>query len=78
MFFANARLFRRSELWPEEIADGNARLRYVSVHQHPAYPGTGSHARGNTFNFPLIVESSHSHQVATLRNAWDCALDFAL
>ena len=60
----------------EDICAGNAQLRYVSVHEHPAYPGTGSHTRGNIFNFPLVVESSHSHQVATLRNAWDCALEF--
>ncbi|MEA3187575.1 MAG: hypothetical protein QOD99_1405 [Chthoniobacter sp.] len=60
----------------EEICDGNAQLRYVSVHQHPTYPGTGSHTRGNIFNFPLIVESSRSHQAATLRNAWDCARKF--
>ena len=61
----------------EEICEGNAQLRYVSAHQHPAYPGTGSHTRGNIFNFPLPVESSRSHQVAVLRNSWECALEFA-
>ena len=60
----------------EDICAGNAQLRYVSVHEHPAYPGTGSHTRGNIFNFPLIAETSRSYQVATLRNSWECALSF--
>ena len=60
----------------EEICEGNAQLRYVSAHQHPAYPGTGSHSRGNIFNFPLPVESSAAHQAAVLRQSWDCAREF--
>ncbi len=60
----------------EEICAGNVHPRYVSVHEHPAYPGTGSHTRGNVFNFPVIAESSYSHQAAMLRNSWDCALEF--
>jgi acetoin utilization deacetylase AcuC-like enzyme len=46
------------------------------VHQHPAYPGTGSHSRGNSFNFPISAESPRSRQVATFRHTWECALEF--
>jgi acetoin utilization deacetylase AcuC-like enzyme len=60
----------------EEICEGNPKLRYVSVHQHPAYPGTGSHARGNIFNFPLSAELSRQDQLSVLRSSWDCALEF--
>jgi len=60
----------------EEICEGDARIRYVSAHQHPAYPGTSSILRGNSFNFPISVTSPASHQVAVLRNSWECALEF--
>lgn len=60
----------------EEIFAGDARVRYVSAHQHPAYPGTGSISRENIFNFPIPVTASASHQVATLGDSWSCALEF--
>lgn len=59
-----------------EICEGDTRIRYVSAHQHPAYPGTGSISRENIFNFPIPVASPASQQVATLRNSWSCALEF--
>ncbi|HEX8311092.1 MAG TPA: histone deacetylase [Chthoniobacteraceae bacterium] len=61
----------------EAICAGNDQVRYVSFHEHPAYPGTGSHSRGNCFNFPISAESPRSRQVATLRHTWGCVLEFA-
>ncbi len=60
----------------EAICAGNDLLRYVSMHEHPAYPGTGSHSRANCLNFPVSAESPRSRQVATLRATWDCVLEF--
>ncbi len=60
----------------EAICEGHAQLRYVSVHEHPAYPGTGTQTRGNSFNFPLSAESDHAWQSAVLRQSWECALEF--
>lgn len=60
----------------EDLCEGDARLRYVSVHEHPAYPGTGSVSRGNIRNFPLFAASPRSHQAAVFRDSWECAIAF--
>jgi acetoin utilization deacetylase AcuC-like enzyme len=60
----------------EAISEGHAPIRYVSAHEHPAYPGTGSVSRGNIFNFPISPHSPHSQQLAILQNSWSCVLDF--
>ncbi len=40
----------------EAILEGLAGALYVSVHQHPCYPGTGTISRGNALNFPVSPE----------------------
>jgi len=60
----------------ESLCEGDARLAYISVHEHPAYPHTGSISRENIRNFPLLAVSSASHQMAVLKNSWDCVLEF--
>jgi acetoin utilization deacetylase AcuC-like enzyme len=60
----------------EAICAGEPRIRYVSVHEHPAYPWTGFSSAGNRFNFPLPITASHNHQVAVLRHSWGCVLEF--
>ncbi len=40
----------------QEIFLGNPRVRYVSVHRHPNYPGTGAISEGNCANFPLPAD----------------------
>jgi len=37
----------------EDIFSGEKRVLYLSLHQYPAYPGTGGSSRGNSLNFPL-------------------------
>jgi acetoin utilization deacetylase AcuC-like enzyme len=60
----------------EAICEDDLRIRFVSTHQHPAYPGTGKVSRKNVFNFPLPPNSPHLHQIGTLRSSWDCVLAF--
>ena len=37
----------------ENIFFGNENVLYISLHQHPLYPGTGKESRKNCINFPL-------------------------
>ncbi|RLE12335.1 histone deacetylase [Candidatus Aerophobetes bacterium] len=37
----------------EDIFRGERRVLYFSLHQSPAYPGTGLRSKGNALNFPL-------------------------
>jgi len=37
----------------EAIVAGHPRIAFASVHQFPAYPGTGAHSLGNVHNFPV-------------------------
>ncbi|MCM8818587.1 MAG: histone deacetylase [Candidatus Omnitrophica bacterium] len=37
----------------EEIFNGEENVIYVSIHQFPAYPGTGRYSFGNCYNFPV-------------------------
>lgn len=59
----------------EDICRRDSRLRYVSVHEHAAYPGTGNWTAGNIFNFPIPTVASYSHQLAVFRHSWSCVLD---
>jgi len=60
----------------EDICRGDLRIRYVSVHEHPAYPGSGAFSRPNIFNFPMPLVASYSHQLAVFRHSWSCVLEF--
>ena len=43
----------------EAIARDNPRLAYCSLHQHPGYPGTGSHHKSqNLLNLPMKAGST--------------------
>lgn len=37
----------------EDIFSAEEKVLYLSLHQYPAYPGTGAKPRGNSLNFPL-------------------------
>ncbi len=41
----------------EEILKGEEKAVYVSIHQYPAFPGTGSVSFGNCYNFPVFPGS---------------------
>lgn len=60
----------------EDICRRDPRIRYVSVHEHPAYPGSGESCRANIYNFPIPLVATYSHQLAVFRHAWSCVLEF--
>ncbi|MBT5167171.1 MAG: histone deacetylase [Opitutales bacterium] len=49
---------------------------YVSVHQHPCYPGTGAVTEANCMNFPVSPGTSPNDHMATLRKSWETILSF--
>ena len=62
----------------QAIVEVDARVRYVSMHQWPLYPGTGAAGEtgvGNVFNVPLPGGLSREHYVAALNDAVDRATE---
>ncbi len=53
----------------QEIFQGNEKVTYVSVHQSPNYPGTGSHTEGNCINFFLPLNVKGDLYLETLDKA---------
>ena len=60
----------------EEIVSGNKRIRFTSVHQYPAYPGTGNSSYGNVFNWPILPGTDPQEHVAAASQALDRLLQF--
>ena len=61
----------------EAIVRGMDRIRYVSVHQHPCYPGTGIVSHDNAFNFPVSPGTEAAEHMKLLSKSWETTLDFA-
>jgi acetoin utilization deacetylase AcuC-like enzyme len=61
----------------EEIFRDDPRVRFVSLHQSPCYPGTGLVSRGNCFNFPLPPGTAPAEFLESLDSALDIAREFA-
>lgn len=56
----------------EDILLDKSGLAFVSIHQHPAYPGTGAeHRGGNCFNFPVPPATPRQQYRAILARALD-------
>jgi len=56
----------------EDILLNRPGLEFFSVHQHPAYPGTGAASRGrNCFNYPVAPGATRETYRAALTNALD-------
>lgn len=60
----------------EAILLGVEGTRYVSVHQHPCYPGTGTVSRRNAVNFPVPPATSPEEHMKVLARSWDSVLEF--
>lgn len=60
----------------EAILDGVDGTRYVSVHQHPCYPGTGTVSRGNAVNFPVPPATPPEEHMTVLARSWESILEF--
>lgn len=59
----------------EDILRGVKGTFFTSVHQHPCYPGTGTHSEGNIFNYPVPPHTSAPDYLGVLQQALDRLLD---
>ena len=55
----------------EEIVAGSEGIRFASVHQFPAYPGTGARSFDNIINLPIAPMTPRSQHMAALRDSLD-------
>jgi acetoin utilization deacetylase AcuC-like enzyme len=55
----------------EAIVLNNPRIRFASVHQFPAYPGTGAKSFGNIDNYPVAPGSPRSEHMDACKRALD-------
>lgn len=60
----------------EAILEGVNGALYVSVHQHPCYPGTGIVSRGNALNFPVAPGTPPEDHMKVLAESWEAVLAF--
>jgi acetoin utilization deacetylase AcuC-like enzyme len=61
----------------EEILLDKNGLLFISIHQYPAYPGTGKENRGgNCLNFPVAAGTPRPEYRATLSRAFDALRNF--
>lgn len=60
----------------EAILRGVNGCLYVSVHQHPCYPGTGTHSTGNVLNFPVAPFTDSSEHMSILEDSWSQLLNY--
>jgi acetoin utilization deacetylase AcuC-like enzyme len=61
----------------EASVSGNNRIRFASVHQYPAYPGTGAVSYGNVFNWPIPPQTDAEKHASAADRALDCLLEFS-
>ncbi|MBD5780791.1 histone deacetylase [Pelagicoccus sp. NFK12] len=60
----------------EALLWGVAGALYVSAHQVPCYPGTGTVSRGNCRNYPVAPECDPAEHLKTLQESWREVLSF--
>ncbi len=83
---AQAAGFKRVAVFDFDVHHGNGTenilldregLAFISIHQYPAYPGTGRQNRGaNCFNFPVAPAAPRGHYVEILRSGFDVLKNF--
>ncbi len=54
----------------EDILRGRAGTLFVSVHQHPGYPGTGTASYDNCRNFPVAPRAPRAQHMEELARSW--------
>lgn len=60
----------------EDIFRGRDEVLYVSVHQYPGYPGTGTISNGNARNYAVHPHVGRLELMDTLRRSWDAVVGF--
>ena len=60
----------------EAIVANNERIRFASIHQFPAYPGTGAKSFANIYNYPVAPQTPRQEHVDACKRALDKLVDF--
>jgi acetoin utilization deacetylase AcuC-like enzyme len=60
----------------EDILNDRENVLFLSIHQSPAYPGTGRQSTANCRNFPIAPHVSREVHLASLARSWEMALEF--
>lgn len=60
----------------QELVLGNEDILFVSLHQVPLYPGTGTKSEKNCLNFPLPPGTSEAPYLKTLEKALEAVILF--
>jgi acetoin utilization deacetylase AcuC-like enzyme len=60
----------------EDIVVHNSRLAFASIHQFPAYPGTGAKSFANIVNYPVAPETPRQEHVDVAERALQKLLTF--
>jgi acetoin utilization deacetylase AcuC-like enzyme len=60
----------------EAIVAGNPQILFASIHQFPAYPGTGERSFDNIHNFPVAPYTPRAKHVTEVERALQTLLEF--
>ena len=60
----------------EDILSGWPNIIFASVHQSPAYPGTGLHSFSNCYNYRVAPRSPRETHLAALTSSWETVIAF--
>jgi acetoin utilization deacetylase AcuC-like enzyme len=60
----------------EAIVANNPRIRFASIHQFPAYPGTGAKSFANVDNYPVAPGTPRKEYVDVTKHALDKLISF--
>ena len=60
----------------EAIVANNSRIRFASIHQFPAYPGTGAKSFANIDNYPVAPQTPRKEHVDVAKRALDKLISF--
>ena len=60
----------------EAIVAHNERIRFASIHQFPAYPGTGAKSFANIDNYPIAPYTSREAILGTAKRSLDKLIGF--
>ena len=60
----------------EAIIANNPRIRFASIHQFPAYPGTGGKSFANIDNYPIAPQTPRKEHVDVTKRALDKLISF--
>jgi acetoin utilization deacetylase AcuC-like enzyme len=60
----------------EDVVADNELIRFASIHQFPAYPGTGAKSFANVDNYPVAPQTPRREHVNVCKQALDKLVEF--